>query len=263
MIALCTKHHPWADSGKWTKEDLRRMKQHPFLRSGRLVDENFSWRRRDLILAAGGFYVRPSVFLRLNGRNVVWCDRDTENGLQLNVDIRDRDDRPVILMQEDDWLELHGIENIQDIELSPRGHALVVKAPALGIRFEIKFREFTAQKLRRLGRMWRMELDSRPGLQEPLPAWMFEAMRETVPHSESDQSSEYLSRLYAMMQPGPTRWESLTYSIREWPVTVCTMSLRLQHPFPVDIRAGNEDVGGWRAGHTIAIDSGVVWDMRQ
>ena len=71
MIALCTKHHPMADGGKWTKEDLHRMKQQPFLRTNKLTDESFGWHRRKLILAIGGFYVNPSIFLRMNGQQVI------------------------------------------------------------------------------------------------------------------------------------------------------------------------------------------------
>ena len=262
MIALCTKHHPWADSGKWSNQELHRMKEKPFFRSDRLAVDGFGWRKRELILAAGGFYVRPAVFLRLNGRNVVWCDRDAEGILELNIDIRDQDDKPVILMQGDDWLELRGIERMQDIEVSPHGHTLVIRAPSLGVRtFEIRFREFTHQKLRRLGQIWCMELDSRPGLQESLPEWMIDALARDIGQPHSGYLRQHLPMLRQLVQPLPTRWELLSRAISE-PVTICTMRLSLQHSCEIDIGPGSENVGGWRASHTIAFEPGVVWDIQ-
>jgi len=82
MIALCAKHHDWADKGKWTIEQLRDMKRHPYLQSAQIRDA-FGWKRNNLIVLAGGFYINPKLFLRIQGKNIIWCDRDEFGLLRL------------------------------------------------------------------------------------------------------------------------------------------------------------------------------------
>lgn len=263
MIALCTKHHPMADGGRWTKEDLRWMKQNPFLRRDKLTDQSFGWHRRELLLAVGGFYVNPSIFLRMNGQPVIWCERDDENRLQLNIDIRDQDNRPTIKMDNNDWLEISRVSNIKDIEMSPHAHSLAIRAPELGVACDIKFIEYSPKRLKKLGEKWDMRLDQRMGPQEPFPEFMIKTINDKISQYPPEEiPTDLLLSRSLLTQPAPTRWESLAQSIQEWPVTVCTMSLKLKYPFPVQIRPGKENIGGWAAGHTISFATQVVWDIR-
>lgn len=272
MIALCTKHHPMADRGKWSKTELRQMKQNPFLQSNNIVDNNFGWRKRELILAAGGFYINPRVFLRLNGKDIIWCKRDEYNRLQLSIDIRDNNDVPIVLMESDDFLSINNIQSIKDIEISPGGHSLIIKAPSKGVELSLKFQEHTQQKLRELGRRWKMELDRCPGIQEPiqLPVhapFIQEIILQHIRHLQLRDSEEWIREKFlteaieGVLTPMPSGWEILNRYVHEWPVTVCKMSLTLKYPFNVNIFPGLEDVGGWKAGHTLCIEPEVAWNI--
>lgn len=252
-----------ADQGQWTKSDLRAMKAHPFLAGGRLADQYLGWQRNELLLAAGGFYVDPSVFLRMNGRNVVWCDRDDESRLKLNLDFRGEDDQPLLVMDSNDWLEIRRIDEFEDIDIAPHGHRLTVKAEALGIYLSIQFDEYSEEELQKLGTEWDMGLDQIVGPTEPFPTFFVDALEEQISRTEAGnlQIDPTILRQF-LTQPPLSRWQLLSRAISRWPVTVCGMELRLRYPFDVVIRKGKENVGGWYAGHSIGKASEVVWDMQ-
>jgi hypothetical protein len=268
MIALCSLHADWADGCQYTKEQLREFKRAPYLSSPQVWTSQTSWLRRELILFAGGFHVNPRVFLRLEGRDVVWYNRDEKGHLLLNLDIRDENDRSVVLMEDNTWRIIGAVDGIEDIEARPRGRSLTVRAEKkLGIYFRITFDECGKEKLRKLCRDYDMRMDQRPGLQEPVgpfdqlsPESQERILSRLKPGPERNlvllqlQMNEMLSQI-------PTRWESLAQAIQnKWPVTVCTMRLKMRW-LSLHIHPGKEKARGWRANHTISFDSGAVWDI--
>jgi hypothetical protein len=248
-------------------EELRELKRNPYLSSPQVVAREFGWLRNELILLAGGFYYNPRVFLRLEGRDIVWFNRDENNSLLMNLDIRDASDHPVILMSDNDWLEVGVADGIDDIKLKPGGYALTVKASQLGIFFSIEFRNFDQEALKELGQKADMRWEQRPGLQGLIgPFWKVspEDLERIVASCEPGPAREtplFLIELNEMILKTPTRWDILTQTIHSWPITVCAMRAKLKYPCPVHIFPGEENVGGWPAGHTLGIESGVVWDI--
>lgn len=263
MIALCAECHGFADQGKYTKTQLRELKRNPnpSLRK-------FGWQRNELVIFAGGFYVNPRVFLRLKGCDIVWFNRDESSNLLLNLDIRDASDRSVILIEDNDLIEYDAVDEIGDIEIKPHGQELTMRVSELGIYFSIRFKNCEPEELKELGRKWDMKLEQPPGVQVPIGPFgqvSPEDLERILGRYESGpERNSILSQieLNEMIADSPTRWDLLVQSIRRWPVTVCTMGLKLQHPLPVNIRPGQESVGGWGAGHTIGVGSGVVWDIQ-
>lgn len=63
MIALCKHHHPEADNGAWTKEQLREMKNKPFVRDE--LSGRFNWLRQDILVMAGVIVHNPQVILEI------------------------------------------------------------------------------------------------------------------------------------------------------------------------------------------------------
>lgn len=265
MIALCAKHHAWADKLKWTKEQLRQMKRNPYLQSPQVSDQ-FGWRQAQLIVLAGGFYINPRTFVRIKNRNIIWCNRDDSGLIGLNLDIRDEQEQSIIVMQNNDWLEIAGGYNIEDIEIPPHGHALTVKVPNLGLFLSIEFRWCSAQDLKALGSKLNMRIDERPGVQGPIgplnqvaPDMLKRMIDNLEPGFERDLLLSEI-QMNVLLAQLPTRWEFLTQELT-FPITVCTVELHMRHPLHIDIAAETENVGGWQAGHTICSGFDVIWDL--
>jgi hypothetical protein len=267
MIALCAQHADFADGGAYTLEQLREFKRNPYISEPRVSPGRLAWQRNELILLAGGFYLNPRVYLRANGRDMIWCTRDNDGFIMLNIDIRDANDCPIILMKNNDWLQVGAVDGIDDIEGPPLGRSLTVRAEErLELLFSIKFRERDQADLWRLGQDLKMRLDERPGPQEPIGPFAEaseEDLRRIIDNSKSDferATMLQLARLNEDIRAMPSRWELLTRHIR-WPITVCEVSLRCAYPFHISLSSTGENVGGWIAKHSIVIESDVVWNL--
>ena len=64
MVALCNEHHPKADSGTWTKEQLREIKNKPYLKNRQLLSK-FDWLRQDILFMAGMIVANPKVVIEI------------------------------------------------------------------------------------------------------------------------------------------------------------------------------------------------------
>lgn len=78
MVALCRDHHPEADAGAFTIEQLHHMKRE---REGRdrnnAIGARFNWMRDKLLAVVGGnFHYETPIVLRVQHVPVVWFNRD-------------------------------------------------------------------------------------------------------------------------------------------------------------------------------------------
>lgn len=124
MIALCGEHHPKADAGTFTKEQLRRFKRDGANRSEE-VKARFDWMRNRLLAVVGGnfFFDTPVVF-RFNGEPSIWFTRDTDDYLMLNVRMLTASGQPRVKM-EDNWWLVRG--DPEDVESPPSGKLLRIR----------------------------------------------------------------------------------------------------------------------------------------
>jgi hypothetical protein len=123
MVALCLSHHKQADSGAFTKEQLRQFKT----RRATGVRERFNWlRNSSLIIAGGNIYYQAAVVLQLCDRPVIWFERDREQNLLLNVDMISLSSEPRAYVQNNDWI-VEG--DPTDLESPPSGKLLKVGYP--------------------------------------------------------------------------------------------------------------------------------------
>ena len=141
MIALCRAHHLQANDtkrshGAWTKEQLRNMKNNPYITT-ELVG-NFNWLRQDFVVMAGLIVHNPEVIARIRNENVIWMRRDAEGYNRLSMLIKDSEGKVVLSMIDNDWMVYN--ENAVDIICPPSGKELRIfskdKKTTLSVRFD-------------------------------------------------------------------------------------------------------------------------------
>ena len=124
MIALCRQHHPEADAGTYTVDQLRSFKDEA--RSQRLsVEGRFNWLRLDLVPVVGSnAYPGLVNILQVYGRPCVWFTRDDDDHLLLNVDYTLGLDLERVQIAENYWTASG--EPI-DLQCPPSGKLIEVK----------------------------------------------------------------------------------------------------------------------------------------
>jgi hypothetical protein len=136
MIALCKQHHPEADNGAWTKEQLKEMKKEPFIKNE--VAGTFNWLRQDIIVMAGIIVHNPQVILKINGENVVWMQKYPDGFNRLNVTLRDSEGNLILRILNNDWNAYN--DQVIDTICPPSGKELTViskdNKTYLSIRFD-------------------------------------------------------------------------------------------------------------------------------
>jgi hypothetical protein len=124
MIALCSLHHPKADAGNYTKEQLHRYKQKAKNRIP-ITEARFEWMREELLVATGsGFAYQCSPILSIRGKPIIWTNRDNEGYLLLNLDIPTEPGTPQIQMRDNFWT-ITGTP--EDLISPPGGKELTVR----------------------------------------------------------------------------------------------------------------------------------------
>ena len=124
MIALCIEHHPKADAGAFTKEQL-----HEFKRSigpqREQIKGRFDWMRLKLLAVLGGnFYYETPVLISFKGDPVVWFRRDDEGYLLFNIRMFTISKEPRTRIEDNFWISRG---NPVDLESPPSGKLLKVR----------------------------------------------------------------------------------------------------------------------------------------
>jgi len=127
MIALCGEHHPKADAGAFTPDQLRQLKAAPFAK-GRAVAGRFDWLRNELLVVVGGnFYLQTPIAVQFRDKPVVSLSRDADGHAVLNVSmLTATPDRPRLQMQESYWLSAGQPD---DLECPPSGRLVAASYP--------------------------------------------------------------------------------------------------------------------------------------
>jgi hypothetical protein len=139
MIALCRDHHPEADAGAYTREQLHAFKRRA---QDRIPDVRgrFSWMRNELVTYVGGVQVvdhGSRVLVLYNERPVIWYDRDPDGYLLLNIRMITLSGEPRLRLEDNFWT-IKGAPT--DFECPPSGKSIKVKY-ANGDALEVNFRE--------------------------------------------------------------------------------------------------------------------------
>jgi hypothetical protein len=135
MIALCGLHHPQADGGAYTVDQLREFKANGAARN-REVRARFEWMRQDLLAVVGGnFYFGTPVPVRFRNTNVVAFTKDEQGRLLLETNMLSTSHDPRMAIQENFWV-VRG--SPVDLECPPHGR-LVTADYANGDKLHVEF----------------------------------------------------------------------------------------------------------------------------
>jgi hypothetical protein len=138
MVALCRDHHPEADAGAFTLEELREFKREGRDRS-QALGARFNWMREELLAVVGGnFYLDTHIAVRVQDAPVVWFNRDPSGQLLVNLQMLSTSGKPRLLMLDNFWLTEGSDE--REIVCPPSGRLVSVKYPN-GDRLKVEFRE--------------------------------------------------------------------------------------------------------------------------
>src|SRR5690348_11349782 len=101
MIALCLQHHKEADTGAFTRDQLRAFKRR---RNADAVAGRNNWSRNNTLFFAGSnvLYNCP-ILLQINRKRVAWLKRHGEHD-KINLDLRSPDGQRVFTMVDNDWV---------------------------------------------------------------------------------------------------------------------------------------------------------------
>ena len=138
MVALCRDHHPEADAGAFTVDQLRELKA-----AGRdrtlALGAKFNWMRNKLLAVVGGnFYYETPTPIAYAGLPVVWFNRDESGRLLVNLRMLTTSNQPRMLMIDNFWLSAGSDESA--IVCPPSGRLVSASYPN-GDKLRTEFRE--------------------------------------------------------------------------------------------------------------------------
>jgi len=151
MIALCRVHHPEADNKAWTIEQLRAMKNQPYI--GTELIGRFNWLRQKLVVMAGAIVQNPKIILQIRDENVVWMERDANGYYRLNMLVRDSVGNVVVEITNNDWVVSK--DEVVDVICPPSGKELSISSKDYKTFLAIRFDDVTIDEFRkRLSQLW-------------------------------------------------------------------------------------------------------------
>lgn len=143
MVALCRDHHPEADAGAFTVQQLLKFKQVGRDRS-RALGARFNWMRDKLLAVVGGnFFYETPIAVRVHDKPVVWFNRDESGRLLVNLQMLTASDEPRMLMLDNFWVTEGSAE--REIACPPSGRLMSAKY-SNGDRLKIEFRELASME---------------------------------------------------------------------------------------------------------------------
>ncbi len=123
MIALCTAHHKKADGGAYTKEQLRKYKGNKA--QSEIIKGQFDWLRNDLLAFVGGnFYYETLKIIIIDGKDVIWFNRDENGYLRLSVRMLSILPRERAVIEDNIWTN---IGDPIDLQSPPQGKELRIE----------------------------------------------------------------------------------------------------------------------------------------
>jgi hypothetical protein len=104
MIALCRHHHPEADTGAFSNDDLRELKRTG-REKARLLGARFNWMREQLLVRVGSvFHYETPIAIRIGERPIVWFNRNEANKVLVNLSTPSASGDPRLEMRDNFWL---------------------------------------------------------------------------------------------------------------------------------------------------------------
>lgn len=140
MIALCIQHAALADGGRWTPEQLKKMKQSPYVSFDK-ISENYGYLRKKVVCLVGNVAYDTKNALKILGERVIGFERDGEEYSRLNLLIRDSNGNPILVM-ENNFFTVH-IESLFDFRCSAQGKELEIVSKDKQTNLLMRFNDYT------------------------------------------------------------------------------------------------------------------------
>ena len=151
MIALCAKHAAFADAKRYTPEQLRQMKTKPFITHDE-IKENYDYLRRKVVCIIGNVVYNAQTALEINGEQVIGFNIDEEDYSRLNLLIRDKDGKPILIMEDNFWTAFRN--DLFDLRCSLRGRELEIISKDKETSFFIRYDDYTRTGFKRKMRLY-------------------------------------------------------------------------------------------------------------
>ncbi len=140
IIALCHTHADLADGRRWTPDQLRQMKQKPFMTQDRIKD-SYDYLRKDTVCLVGNIAFRVKKILTVDWEPVIWFERDSKGCDRLNLHIRDSSGQVILHMENNDWTVY--TKDIFDLICPAQGKELQIISKDKRINFTFRFDEYS------------------------------------------------------------------------------------------------------------------------
>ena len=146
MIALCTKCHPMADRGKWTKDELRSFKQNPA--PPNLIRSEFGWSERSVVYRLGGNYAIDCTagVIAINNLPVLWDEMSPHGRLLFSLDFNGEKGQTLLQIRQN-FLSVHA-SDIADFSLNTAATYLKLWLGERKPGIELQFHRLTIDDLR-------------------------------------------------------------------------------------------------------------------
>jgi hypothetical protein len=145
MIALCHSHHDLADGGRWTVDQLRGMKQKPFVGLEE-ISGRYDYRRRDPVSWVGNLGYHSPTTLAVRGQTVIGFSENEFGFKRLNLFVPDQNGTPLLVMEDDDWIAVTA--NLYDLDCPAQGKELRIVSKDRETSVRLRFDDFPVEDFR-------------------------------------------------------------------------------------------------------------------
>jgi len=264
MIALCKVHHPEADNKAWTIEQLRAMKEKPYI--GTELIGRFNWLRQDLIIMAGAIVQNPKTILQIQGENVVWMEKDIDGYYRLNMLVRDSIGTVVVEMTNNDWVVSN--DEVVDVICPPSGKKLSVSSKDHKTFLAIEFDDVTIEEFRkRLSKLWE---STETIIQEDTKREAAQMENLLIKNGLSTEEARMQARYFVTHDPQENPKEKREKYVSEMVsaignperVTTCTLIASLEYPkAKIQLKDGILCSGGFKMYRGFIRDAATVYSF--
>lgn len=140
MIALCLHHHKAADNGAFTSNQLKNLKNNPFLSKDDILSGQLSWKRENILFDVGGnYYLGASQIYLRKDEQMIWLEHDEKGNIMINLNIKDKEGNLIFTMRNNDWIIS---TSLQDIESPPAMKIVKLKDGEKKVRLTIELKSY-------------------------------------------------------------------------------------------------------------------------
>lgn len=146
MIALCTTHHPIADAGTFSNEQLHAFKKTP--NSLENIKNKFEWYPARSLIRLGGCYAYDWCRITISGTKILEINKDESGLTSIDLFLEDESNR-VLAEMENNYFVTYP-ENVHDVSISASANRIKIWSKERKIGFECHFSRKSPEEIERL-----------------------------------------------------------------------------------------------------------------